>query len=168
MRLDIDIAVNNAANFAPPSNTALSNSRVSCLTDHEHRDRNGAYAVEDNTLMKSEEFEPPNGVFLVGYVGDNPSLAVGGAPTTRPHRPCAELRQCDAENKRMYVADAARLRGYAPIVQERPLAELWVGTRWSAGGLVQPVELHMQRRRQRETRPPASRTPAPRPPPRSR
>jgi GNAT superfamily N-acetyltransferase len=61
------------------------------------------YGGPDETAVESDEFAPPGGVFLVGWVGDRP-VATGG------------LRRHDAESaevKRMFVPKAERGRGYA-------------------------------------------------------
>jgi GNAT superfamily N-acetyltransferase len=71
------------------------------------------YAVEDITPMSPEEFDLPNGVFLVGYEGDE-AVACGA---WRAHDgPAPDFQEGDAEIKRMYVADAARGRGYARMI----------------------------------------------------
>ena len=67
------------------------------------------YGGRDATPVEPAEFEPPNGLFLVGYL-DGTSLACGG---WRSHGD-------DAEIKRMYVRPAARRSGMARAL----LAEL--------------------------------------------
>lgn len=68
------------------------------------------YGGRDDTATDPAQFEPPDGVFLVGWVGAEP-VATGAL---RRHDPDT------AEIKRMYVVEAARGRGHARTV----LAEL--------------------------------------------
>ncbi|WP_091516727.1 MULTISPECIES: GNAT family N-acetyltransferase [Amycolatopsis] len=71
------------------------------------------YAVEDVTPMDPAEFTLPSGLFLVGYLGDEP--VASGA--WRAHdSPAPDFQFGDAEIKRMYVAENARGRGYARLV----------------------------------------------------
>jgi len=71
------------------------------------------YAAEDITPMNPEEFEPPEGMFLVGYQGDE-AVACGA---WRAHDgPAPDFRTGDAEIKRMYVAGVVRRRGYARMI----------------------------------------------------
>lgn len=76
------------------------------------------YGDEDTTPVDPAEFAAPRGFFLVGYV-DGVAVASGGwraqESWTDP-----ELRDGDAEIKRMYVSPAHRGRGHARAV----LAEL--------------------------------------------
>ena len=71
------------------------------------------YGGPDGTPFTAEDFLPPKGGFLVGYLDGRP-VAMGGwrfAPYAAPagmDRP--------AEIKRMYVAPAARGRGFARVV----------------------------------------------------
>jgi GNAT superfamily N-acetyltransferase len=58
------------------------------------------YGGEDRTPVDPSEFTPPRGLFLVGYLGEEP-VACGG---WRSHG-------ADAELKRMFVAPAARRGG---------------------------------------------------------
>ena len=68
------------------------------------------YGGEDTTPMNAAQFAPPQGLFVVGYQGERPSLrGVAG-----PRRPGPDFADGDAEVKRMYVADppvAAGSRG---------------------------------------------------------
>lgn len=73
---------------------------------HEHVVR---YGVPDTTAVQISEFEPPQGLFLVGYLGEQAVVSGGwrgavGDPV---------FREGDAELKRMYVAPRARGRGFA-------------------------------------------------------
>ena len=68
------------------------------------------YGGHDGTRVRPDEFAPPHGLFLVGYLGDVP-VASGG---WRAQRDGA------AELKRMYVVPSARGRGLA----RQMLAEL--------------------------------------------
>ena len=68
------------------------------------------YGGPDTTPFTAEEFAPPRGGFLVGYLDGRP-VAMGGwrfAPYPAP----AGARRA-AEIKRMYVAAAARGHGFA-------------------------------------------------------
>jgi GNAT superfamily N-acetyltransferase len=67
------------------------------------------YGGPDRTPVVVEEFDPPAGAFLVGWIDDT-AVACGGF---RAHGP-------DAEVKRMYVPAEHRGHGYARVV----LAEL--------------------------------------------
>ena len=69
------------------------------------------YGGEDGTPVDLAEFAPPRGLFLVGYLGEEP-VACGG---WRSHGAGAS-----AEIKRMFVARTARRRGLARAM----LAEL--------------------------------------------
>lgn len=64
------------------------------------------YGGADSTPIDGGEFDPPDGVFLVGWAGGEP-VACGG------------FRRHDAESaevKRMYVVDSHRGLGYARAV----------------------------------------------------
>jgi GNAT superfamily N-acetyltransferase len=64
------------------------------------------YGGADLTATDAAEFDPPSGVFLVGWAGDD-AVATGG------------LRRHDsqvAEVKRMYVVPEHRGRGFARVV----------------------------------------------------
>ncbi len=76
------------------------------------------YGGEDATVVDPREFDPPSGLFVVGYVGSEPATC-GGWRERRAGESDA-LRDGDAEVKRMYVAAAHRGKGYARAV----LAEL--------------------------------------------
>ncbi len=76
------------------------------------------YGGEDVTPVDTGEFAAPQGYFVVGYRGGE-AVACGGW-RGRDGRTDPELRDDDAEIKRMYVVDGHRGRGYARAV----LAEL--------------------------------------------
>lgn len=70
------------------------------------------YGGEDDTPVGDGQFDPPDGLFLVGFLGSEPVTSGG-------------FRRCDddvAEIKRMYVAEHHRREGFA----RRLLAELEV------------------------------------------
>ncbi|UJW35786.1 GNAT family N-acetyltransferase [Saccharothrix sp. AJ9571] len=68
------------------------------------------YGTPDDTPVRPEEFAPPNGLFLVGYLDGVPVAT--GAWRVREEDGGA-LRDGDAEIKRMFVVTAARGRGLA-------------------------------------------------------
>ncbi|UOZ10770.1 GNAT family N-acetyltransferase [Amycolatopsis sp. WQ 127309] len=71
------------------------------------------YGDEDATPMDPAQFDPPQGLFLIGYQGDE-AVACGA---WRAHDgPAPGFRDGDAEFKRMYVADSARGRGFARMI----------------------------------------------------
>lgn len=76
------------------------------------------YGDEDLTPLDPSEFAAPRGFFLVGYVDGTPVASGGWRARDAGEDP--ELRDGDAELKRMYVSAAHRGRGYARLV----LAEL--------------------------------------------
>ena len=76
------------------------------------------YGGGDATPVDPADFAPPRGWFVVGYV-DGERVAAGGF-RVRSAGEDPQLRDGDAEIKRMYVAPAHRGRGYARAV----LAEL--------------------------------------------
>ncbi|MEU6642391.1 GNAT family N-acetyltransferase [Saccharomonospora sp. NPDC046836] len=68
------------------------------------------YGDPDATPVAPAEFAPPNGIFCVGYLGDEP-VACGG---WRAHDgPEPQFLPGDAELKRMFVVESARGNGYA-------------------------------------------------------
>ena len=81
------------------------------------------YGGGDSTSMDARHFEPPQGLFVVGYV-DGVAVACGGWRARGDNHDEGAgdpaLRPGDAEIKRMYVAERLRGRGYARAV----LAEL--------------------------------------------
>ncbi|MEV4561504.1 GNAT family N-acetyltransferase [Kitasatospora sp. NPDC049285] len=71
------------------------------------------YGEGDLTVMATDHFDPPAGLFVVGYLDGRP-VACGG---WRAKESDADgLRAGDAELKRMYVVPAARGKGYARAV----------------------------------------------------
>lgn len=74
------------------------------------------YGGQDSTPVEPAEFAPPQGLFVIGYLGDTPIVCGGW----RAHDREPFFEDGDAEVKRMYVVPAARRRGYARAV----LAEL--------------------------------------------
>lgn len=76
------------------------------------------YGGQDTTPMLPVEFSPPLGLFLLGRL-DGEVVACGGW-RARDSVDDADLRDADAEIKRMYVVPAVRGRGFARAV----LAEL--------------------------------------------
>lgn len=71
------------------------------------------YGDIDHTSMHEDHFDPPYGVFVVGYA-DGAAVACGG---WRAKEEDADgLRDGDAELKRMYVVEHARGRGFARAV----------------------------------------------------
>ncbi|WP_141279752.1 GNAT family N-acetyltransferase [Pseudonocardia hydrocarbonoxydans] len=76
------------------------------------------YGGEDDTPVDASEFAAPRGFFLVGYL-DGAAVACGGW-RARDGGEDPEIRDGDAEIKRMFVTAAHRGRGYARAV----LAEL--------------------------------------------
>jgi ribosomal protein S18 acetylase RimI-like enzyme len=81
------------------------------------------YGGGDSTSMYARHFEPPQGLFVVGYV-DGVAVACGGwrARGDDHDERAGDPALCagDAEIKRMYVAERHRGRGHARAV----LAEL--------------------------------------------
>ncbi|WP_354643645.1 GNAT family N-acetyltransferase [Kitasatospora camelliae] len=71
------------------------------------------YGDIDQTSMHTDHFDPPDGLFVVAYLDDEP-VACGG---WRVKAADADgLRDGDAELKRMYVVPTARGRGLARAV----------------------------------------------------
>jgi GNAT superfamily N-acetyltransferase len=75
------------------------------------------YGEPDATPTDPAEFTPPAGLFLVGYLDEVPVVS-GGWRVRQADG--GELRDGDAEIKRMYVSASARRRGLARVM----LAEL--------------------------------------------
>ncbi len=68
------------------------------------------YGAPDTTPFTADDFAPPLGGFLVGYLDGRP-VAMGGWRFAPPAAPAGARRA--AEIKRMYVAAQARGRGFA-------------------------------------------------------
>ncbi|MDJ0340879.1 GNAT family N-acetyltransferase [Streptomyces sp. H10-C2] len=75
------------------------------------------YGDGDLTPMDATQFDPPRGLYLVGYVDERPVASGGWRAQDESPEGYADG---DAELKRMYVVDEARGRGLA----RRILAEL--------------------------------------------
>ena len=73
------------------------------------------YGGRDGTRVDPTEFAPPRGLFAVAYEGDEP-VAIGGWRRHEPGTYGGLPGERPAEIKRMYVAAAARGRGYARAV----------------------------------------------------
>ncbi|BFV55500.1 GNAT family N-acetyltransferase [Kitasatospora sp. CMC57] len=81
------------------------------------------YGEMDLTVMHPDHFDPPAGLFVVGYLDDVP-VACGGWRVKQAGPD--DVRDGDAELKRMYVSASARGRGLARAVLrhlERTAAE---------------------------------------------
>lgn len=68
------------------------------------------YGDIDRTAVDPAEFQPPGGLFLVGYLDGHP-VGCGGWRLRDTRDP--DLRDGDAEIKRMYVVPSARGRGHS-------------------------------------------------------
>ncbi|MGW4382217.1 GNAT family N-acetyltransferase [Kitasatospora sp. NPDC004531] len=68
------------------------------------------YGDGDQTAVHTDHFDPPAGLFVIGYADGEP-VACGGWRVKE--RDEDGLRDGDAELKRMYVVPAARGKGYA-------------------------------------------------------
>jgi ribosomal protein S18 acetylase RimI-like enzyme len=84
------------------------------------------YGGHDATPIDAADFEPPQGLFVVGYA-DGRAVVCGGWRAHDSTEP--RFADGDAEIKRMYVVPAARRRGLARLM----LAELERTAR-AAGG----------------------------------
>lgn len=73
------------------------------------------YGGPDETPLDPTYFDPPDGAFFVGYLGDEPVAT--GAWRRRADVP-VDGTTATAEVKRMYVRDSARRRGLARAVLE--------------------------------------------------
>ncbi len=73
------------------------------------------YGEPDSTPLEESMFDPPLGAFFLAYV-DGLAVAMGGWRMRSDVHPWGLERA--AEVKRMYVAPAARRRGYARFVLE--------------------------------------------------
>jgi GNAT superfamily N-acetyltransferase len=72
------------------------------------------YGQPDGTPLEDGVFEPPSGAFFLAYGEDDEPVAMGGWRMRSDVHPWGRRRP--AEVKRMYVAPAARRRGYARVV----------------------------------------------------
>jgi GNAT superfamily N-acetyltransferase len=93
------------------------------LTRYDHRDAQRLigdvqqeyvrrYGGPDETPVDAAEFAEPLGLFFVGYQAGEP-VAMGGWRRNSSEEPSLDWAAPSAEIKRMYVAHAARGRGYA-------------------------------------------------------
>lgn len=83
------------------------------------------YGEGDATELRDDEFEQPNGIYLVGYDGGRP-IASGGWRSSWLDPSDPVPRPGDAEIKRMYVVPEARGAGHATallVELERTAAE---------------------------------------------
>ncbi|WP_285739856.1 GNAT family N-acetyltransferase [Kitasatospora phosalacinea] len=71
------------------------------------------YGDGDQTAIRADHFDPPAGLFVIGYQDGRP-VACGGWRAKEQDED--GLRDTDAELKRMYVVPEARGRGYARAV----------------------------------------------------
>jgi GNAT superfamily N-acetyltransferase len=76
------------------------------------------YGGPDQSPVDPSEFQPPRGLFLVGYLGGEP-VAMGGWRRHDDEHPQTSWAAPVVEVKRMYVAAAARGLGYARAMLAR-------------------------------------------------
>ena len=101
------------------------------------------YGGRDDSPLEDGVFDPPRGAFFLGYADDEP-VAMGGwrlRPDVLPFG-----RTLAAEVKRMYVAPAARRRGYARLVLahlEATAAEAGADVMVLETGTAQPEAIRM-------------------------
>ena len=85
------------------------------LTDQAQRYYREIYGGEDTNPMEADEFTPPAGGFLIGYLDDRP-VTMGGWRLHLDHSPehhSPELGVRPAELRRMFTRPAFRGRGHA-------------------------------------------------------
>lgn len=73
------------------------------------------YGGPDSSPVEPLEFSPPRGLFAVGYLGGEP-VAMGGWRRHAADDPQTSWAAPMVEVKRMYVAVAARGRGFARVM----------------------------------------------------
>jgi GNAT superfamily N-acetyltransferase len=83
------------------------------LTEQVQRFYIEIYGSPDSTPFTGEEFAPPNGGFMIGYLDGRP-VAMGGWRLAPYAAPAGADRA--AEIKRMYVADDARGHGFGRML----------------------------------------------------
>jgi GNAT superfamily N-acetyltransferase len=76
------------------------------------------YGGPDASPVDPLDFQPPRGLFLVGYVGSEP-VAMGGWRRHDGGNPQTSWAAPAVEVKRMYVTAAGRGRGYARAILAR-------------------------------------------------
>jgi GNAT superfamily N-acetyltransferase len=95
------------------ASVAFSDADAQALVEQVQQEYVGLYGEPDTTPLDAGMFAPPQGAFYVAYDGDVP-VAMGGWRRRCDLSPWG--RSAAAEIKRMYVAPAARRRGYARAV----------------------------------------------------
>ena len=73
------------------------------------------YGSGDDNPIEAVQFDPPEGIFLIAWVGDEP-VGCGGWRTISHFRDDADLAEDVAEIKRMYVSPEARKNGVATAI----------------------------------------------------
>jgi len=105
------------------------------------------YGGPDDTPFTVEEFAPPNGAFLVGYLDGRPA-AMGGWRFSEAARVMLGYPDRVVELKRMYVVPASRRRGHARAVLthlERTAAAAGAGRMVLETGEPQPEAITLYR-----------------------
>jgi ribosomal protein S18 acetylase RimI-like enzyme len=105
------------------------------------------YGGPDGTPVALDEFEPPDGLFLVGYDAVEP-VAMGGWRRHDPARSGDVPGSAPAEIKRMYVSMHARGKGHArSILAELEETSRACGADWLVleTGLAQPEAIKLYR-----------------------
>lgn len=71
------------------------------------------YGTPDETPVDPADFEPPQGLFLIGYLDAEPTVCGGW----RAHDgPAPDYQSGDAEMKRLYVPERLRGNGFARVM----------------------------------------------------
>ena len=92
---------------------AFGDRHTQALVDQVQAEYAVLYGSPDVTPLEDGMFDPPDGAFFLGYV-DGAAVAMGGWRLRNDVHPWGLSRA--AEIKRMYVAPAARRRGFARSV----------------------------------------------------
>ena len=103
------------------------------------------YGGPDASPVDPTRFADPHGVFAVGYLDGEP-VAMGGWRRHDPADPATGWAAPAAEIKRMYVADAARGRGFARALLahlERTSREQGIAWLLLETGLMQPEAISL-------------------------